>query len=488
MTVECNLLDELDKRGHDLTDTGNALRMVDSFGADLAFVPEWGWMVWDGKRWQPNELLARDLATEAARMIYAEAANVVDKEYQKAVTSHGHKSQSANAIKSMLWLAQPKLVARVDQFDRETMLLPVLNGTLDLRTRRLHKHRREHYSTRLAPILYEESATCPEWDKFLARVIPDTEVREFIKRLAGYSLSGSTTAQILVFLYGSGRNGKSVFVEILAALLGDYHTATRIETLSNIKGGIPNDVAALAGSRLVTVSETPEGSRLNESLVKDLTGGDIITARFLRAEFFQFTPQFKIWIRGNHKPRIHGTDDGIWRRMMLIPFTVQIPDAEVDPDLPERLRAELPGILNWALDGCLQWQSEGLKPPRSVLDAVSEYRSEMDLLGQFVNECCIVATQAKASASALYAQYRQWCDESGTHPVTKTRFGLALGERGFEKRTPKTVIWHGIGLLSDSSDSCDSSTSSRYTRAHDSRNAEKGSQLSDYRNDWEGDL
>lgn len=476
------LLQELDSRGHELTDTGNAFRLVDTHGEDMCFVPELGWMVWNGRCWARDEYLAREMATETARAIHAEAANVKDQDYQKAVTGWALKSQSANAVKSMLWIAQAKLVASSSQFDQKNMLLPVLNGALDLRTGELKEHAREHYNTRLTSIRHDPSATHPEWEIFLARVVPDPEVRGFIQRLAGYSLTGSTSEQILIFLYGVGRNGKSVFVETLAALLGEYHTATRIETLSNIKGGIPNDVAALAGARMVTVSETPEGSRLNESLVKDLTGGDTITARFLRNEYFQFKPQFTLWIRGNHKPRILGTDDGIWRRMMLIPFTVQIPDSEVDPELPERLKAELPGILNWAVQGCIEWQKSGLRPPQSVLDAVAEYRSEMDLLGQFIDECCFVTEHAKSAASTLYTRYRQWCEQSGVQPVTNTRFGLALGERGFQKRKARTVNWLGIGVYDDSYDSCDGISSSHYTRTHDRRNAEKGSQLSNCRN------
>jgi putative DNA primase/helicase len=285
---------------------------------------------------------------------------------------------------------------------------------------------------------------------------------------------------MLAFLYGAGRNGKSVAVETLAELLGDYHSATRSESLSITRGGgIPNDIAALAGARLVTVSETPEGARLNESLVKDLTGGDLMSARFLRHEFFKFRPKFKLWIRGNHKPQIRGTDDGIWRRICLIPFTVQIPEQEVDPKLAEKLITELPGILNWAVKGCLAWQEQGLNAPDLIKNAVREYRSEMDILGEFFSECCVVDPSLSCSAKELHREYKRWCEDYGHKVIEQHRFGRALRERGFEKTKPKTVIWHGIGLVSDHSDLSALSRSSSYTRAHNAGDAEKRAQSSE---------
>lgn len=431
---------------HELTDAGNAERFNNQSGDDVRYVPEWGWMVWTGTHWARDKLRVRKLVQEMARAIHNEAANQTDTKVQDAIGKWARNSQQANRLQGAMWCAEPMLAANVDDFDREPMMLPVANGTLDLSTGELHPHRREYMATRIAPVYFDKSATCPAWLKFLDRVLPDGETQSFLQRMAGYSLTGRTTDQVLVFLYGHGRNGKSVFIETVAALLGDYHRATRIETLSIGKGGIPNDVAALAGARLVTVSETPEGSRLNESLVKDLTGGDTISARFLNREFFDFKPQFKLWIRGNHKPQIRGTDDGIWRRMMLVPFTVQIPPDEVDSDLSGKLRDELPGILSWALQGCLQWQHDGLRPPDTITDAVREYRVEMDLLGEFIEDRCIQHQSAKAKASDLYAAYQRWCDDSGHQSVSSTRFGLTLGERGFRKVKSGTVSWIGIGL------------------------------------------
>ena len=466
----------------ELTDAGNAQRLIKRHGQDLKFVPAWDWLVWTGQTWARDELKARQVALETARGIHAEAATVSDNAEQKALSDWARKSQNAQRVQAMLWCAQPELAARPEDFDREPWLLPCANGTIDLRTGEVHPHRREHFLTRACPVVFDAKAQCPEWQKFLERVLPDRDVREYVQRFAGYSLTGSTAEQSLAFLYGSGRNGKSVFLETLGLLLGDYHTATRVDSLAVTRGGgIPNDVAALAGARLVTVSETPEGVRLNESLVKDLTGGDTITARFLRHEFFQFKPQFKLWIRGNHKPQIRGTDDGIWRRLALVPFTVQIPLAEVDPGLSERLQGELSGILNWAIEGCRAWQQSGLRPPQAVTEAVAEYRDEMDTLGEFIADCCLIDAKAKAAASQLYGAYKDWCDNSGHNPVSTTRFGLTLGERGFFKEKSGVVRWRGIGLLADSGqlDSSDSSpSSSQFARAQ-SRKPESGSKLSE---------
>ena len=439
----------------ELTDAGNAQRLIKRHGQDLKFIPAWGWLVWTGQTWARDELKARQVALETARGIHAEAATVSDNAEQKALSDWARKSQNAQRLQALLWCAQPALAASPDEFDKQPWLLPVANGTVDLRTGEIHPHRREHFLTRACPVVFDKKSQCPEWLEFLERVLPSRDVRDYVQRFAGYSLTGSTAEQCLAFLYGSGRNGKSVFLETLGLLLGDYHTATRVDSLAVTRGGgIPNDVAALAGARLVSVSETPEGVRLNESLVKDLTGGDTITARFLRHEFFQFKPQFKLWIRGNHKPQIRGTDDGIWRRLALVPFTVQIPLAEVDPGLPERLQGELPGILNWAVEGCRAWQENGLSPPQAVTEAVSDYRMEMDTLGEFIADRCVCGDGVKAKSSDLYSEYKSWCDSNGEHPLSQRRFGLCLGERGYTKLKSGTVYWHGVGLITSQCQKC----------------------------------
>ncbi len=262
-------------------------------------------------------------------------------------------------------------------------------------------------------------------------------------------MTGSTNEQCLFFLFGHGANGKSVFLETIQALLGDYGLNSRVETLMVKRhADIPNDVARLAGARFVAINETAEGQKLNEPLVKDMTGCDTLTARFMRREFFDFQPSFKLWMRGNHKPTITGTDYGIWRRIRLIPFGVIIPEKDRDPDLIAKLKEEFPGILAWAVEGCVMWQKHGLDPPREVTDAVSEYRVEMDILGQFLEDCCTVRDNAQVTAKALYRTYKKWADDAGEGAVSQKQFGLAMNERGFTKtRRGKGVIYHGLELV-----------------------------------------
>jgi putative DNA primase/helicase len=263
--------------------------------------------------------------------------------------------------------------------------LTVMNGTLDLRTGEMGEHRREDLYTRFVPVEYDPVAECREWLVFLNRVLNgNEELIAFLQRAMGYSLTGSTGEQCLFFLHGSGANGKSTFLEILRALLGDYAVQADFATfLENRNDGPRNDIARLFGARVVTSSEVGEGKKVNESLVKSLTGTDRVAARFLYAEAFEFLPTFKLWLAANHKPVIRGTDTAIWRRIRLVPFTVEIPEGERDPELPNRLRAELPGILAWAVQGCLLWLESGLGVPDQVRAATDAYRRESDILGAF---------------------------------------------------------------------------------------------------------
>jgi len=312
----------------------------------------------------------------------------------------------------MLSLAEsePGIPIAPDQFDTDPWLLNCLNGTIDLKNGELRPHNRDDLITRMVPVEYDAKATCPLFLKFLDRIMGGNQsLISFLQKILGYSLTGSTREQCLFFLYGLGANGKSTLLNIVQSLWGDYATRTSSETfLAKKPGSIPNDVAALRGARLAIAVEVEQGRRLAEVLVKEMTGGDTISARFMRAEWFSFKPQFKILLAANHKPIIRGTDFAIWRRIRLIPFTVQIPKEEQDRDLPEKLSAELPGILNWAVAGCLQWHFGGLELPKEVDDATQDYRAEMDVLGGFIAERCIVDPGADATAAELYKSYTVW--------------------------------------------------------------------------------
>ena len=286
--------------------------------------------------------------------------------------------------------------------------------------------------------------------KFLDRVFAGrADLTRFLRKAIGYCLTGLTSEQCAFLLYGLGANGKSTLLKILSHILGEYWRQMRTETLMLRRGSdaIPNDIAALFGARLATAVETENGRRLAESVIKQMTGGDTMTARFLHREFFDFDPQFKIWLACNHKPRISGTDLAIWRRIRLIPFTVTIPEDERDLDLLNKLRAELPGILAWAVAGCQLWQEHGLNPPEEVVTATNEYREESDSIAQFIEESCVVGAEETVSKNGLYEAYQKWAEQSGERPLTKKGLGSKLLEKGFkEDRTEKSRFWVGIGL------------------------------------------
>jgi putative DNA primase/helicase len=295
---------------------------------------------------------------------------------------------------------------------------------------------------------YQPGTPAPLWQKFLDRIMAgNVELLSFIQKAAGYSLTGRTTEQVVLIPFGSGANGKSVLLNTLSAVLGgDYaQQAPRDLLMTKPQGSIPNDVARLRGARLVTVIETSEGRRLDEELVKQMTGGDRMSARFIRGEFFDFVPECKLWLATNHRPRVRGTDNGIWRRIRLVPFIETIPESEQDKDLPDKLREELPGILAWAVGGCLAWQREELGVPESVRQATDDYRDEQDQLGDFIRQRCVIGENLAAGATPLFRAYQ---DYTGDQTMSQRAFGLALGERpeGFRKMTSGTVRWEGIGL------------------------------------------
>jgi putative DNA primase/helicase len=438
--------------GYNLTDLGNARRLVHRHGRNLRYCWLWRkWLVWDGKRWVKDDTgEVYRLAKETVSSIYQEAAAAPNDEARKELGKHATRSEAGARIKEMVDLARSDVPVMPDELDASPDLLNTESGTIDLRTGELREHRREDLITKIAPTTYRPDAAAPTWEAFLERVLPGEDLRAFVQRAVGYSATGDTSEQCMFINHGGGANGKSTFQEAIAAALGDYAMRAPTEMLlAKRSDGVPNDVARLKGARFVSASETEEGRRLAESRIKDLTGQDTITARFMKAEWFDFAPTHKLWLSTNHKPEIRGTDAAIWRRIRLVPWAVTIPPAEQDKKLPIALRHELAGILAWVVRGCLQWRREGLQAPDEVRKATGEYRAEMDVLAGFLVECCEQATGHWEYAKDLYECYKRWCDENGERPEPQRKFGGRLGERGFQRDrggSRGAGIWRGVRL------------------------------------------
>jgi len=370
--------------GEPCTDFGNLKRFVGRHGQDVRYIPERkAWLVWDWTRWiwdMRNEVERRARATIAK---IREEAVAAPSAQQQALSKHMQRSEAPARVRAVIRLAQsePELVLRVSQLDTEPWLLNVLNGTIDLRTGELGEHRREHLITRLAPVNYDPDACFGLWEDFLERVLPDPDVRAFVQRIAGYALTGDTREEKLFIFHGPEAAGKTTILEAIKVTLGDYATTAEWKTfLRANSGGVRNDVARLAGARLVVAAEVDKGQRLAAALVKQLTGGDTTISRFLYSEHFEFVPQSKLFLAGNHMPLADADDGGIWRRILVVPFRESIPESRRDPRLKAALcdTAETgAAILAWLVQGCRDWQRRGLEIPTAVREATDASRAEM---------------------------------------------------------------------------------------------------------------
>lgn len=452
--------DEDDPRpGHDLnelhmTDAGQGEAIAAVYGDRLRFDhAQEQWYTWDGVRWHKDDDRKREnMALDVARQRLAAAARCDDDKRRNALAKWALQSENRQRLESALYLARTKepISTTHDQLDRAPWLLTCANGVLDLRSGELRPGAQADMLTLSTGVAYAVGERCDRWLSFLQEVFNgDDDLIAFIQRAIGYTLTGLTDEQCLFLCYGNGANGKSVFLSTLRRVLGEYavNTAfsTFIEDRHDGRGPAP-DLVALRAARCVTASEVNEARRLDEGRIKSLTGGDVITARQIFVpKPMTFTPAFKLWLAANHKPVIRGTDEAIWRRVRLIPFLAHFGPGQADPRLTDKLAAEAPGILGWAVSGCLAWQRDGLGEPEAVKTATDSYRAESDVLATFLDERTATDATATVRAGTLYAAYKGWCESNGEKPMTGTAFGRRLTERGFDKMKDRGG-WEYIGL------------------------------------------
>lgn len=411
-----------------------ALRFSQIHADDLRYVAPWSrWMLWDGQRWRHDEtMVAFDRARRVCRAVaaYVKADHTLTPKQQQTVAGKYGTSQSVASVERLA-KSDRRHAATIGQWDADLWGLNTPAGVVDLRTGALKSGDRLSYMTKITNVA--PGGACPTWLRFLdTATAGDHDLIAFLQRMAGYSLTGSTRDHALFFVYGTGGNGKGTFLNTFQWILGDYAKPASMDMFTERKHeSHPTELAGLMGARLVTAQETEEGKRWAEARIKALTGGDPITARFMRQDNFEFMPQFKLVIAGNHKPGLRNVDEAIKRRLHLIPFTVTIPAEKRDVDLPEKLRAEASGILAWAIEGCLAWQRDGLKPPASVLAATEEYLEQQDALAAWMEECCEVSPSASARRGDLYRSYKSWSERASEYALPQKRWIAAMESRGF---------------------------------------------------------
>jgi putative DNA primase/helicase len=461
-----------------LTDMGNARRLVAQHGRDLRYShTQDTWYVWAGNRWTPDdtgEVMRRAKLT--AISIFGEVLHAESAAAREEISLHAMRSQSARSLANLIHVAksEPTIPVSLEDLDSNPWAFNCPNGTIDLRTGELYEHRRTDAITQMGPIPYDPAATCPLWESFLASVFPADAANPdsgghagligYVQRLFGYGLTGDIREHVLPIFWGGGSNGKSTLIETAAQVFGGGYWAAAPDGMLMVRRteAHPTELARLYRKRFVAATETDEGHRLNTALVKRLTGGDMITARFMKKDFFEYAPTHKLLICTNDRPRITSGGHAIWRRVALVPFAVKFWKAETgdmgpehlkaDLSLPTKLKAELPGILAWMVRGCLAWQRDGLQPPAEVLVATGEYRDQQNTIGAFLAELCEVSNVVGDTAvKELYAVYLKWSETNNESPLGKIRFNDAITKEGIRRgRNVENVdVWLGLKLRSE---------------------------------------
>ena len=433
------------RRNPALTDAGNAERFAERFQEELIYVTKWRcWLHWNSIRWTRINEKISEFAVVVAKAIFNELEGVNDPDRQKSISKWAINSQSVSRLDAMVKIARAKLIFEPDQLDTDPWLLNCRNGILDLKQGKLLPHDPQKHLTNLCDVEFDPEAKCPAWINFIREITSeDEELIQYLQRLVGYCLTGETVEQAMFIFQGSGLNGKSTFLETIKYVLGDYAAKAQAESFLKKKNErINNDIAGLAGKRLAIASEIAKGRSLDESLVKELTGGDSITARKLYAEHFTYKPQFKILLGLNDAPEIEGRDNGIWRRIRLIKFDHIVPKDKVDKFLMKKLQKEVSGILAWALKGCLDWQKNGLAEPEFVRSATQTYREDSDPIELYLSENTEEGGKEDpkfwTEFSKSYEDFKNFSKAAGGWEISKKAFGREMAQHGYYS-TPQWI-------------------------------------------------
>ena len=435
------------------SDYFNAKMMISDYGSVIRYCAPWKkWVIWDGRRWKvDNENLIFQMAMDTIREMYNKALANKTGDETLAMIEHAGRSETVRKTEAMIratgWSKDINIVP--EELDGCPLIFNCRNGMIDLESGRLIPHDKAMMITKVSTVIYDPEADCPVWKKFLKEIFgKNKDLINFIQRALGWALTGDTSSQAMFILYGNGANGKSTFINTIMKLMGDYATSTPTETFMQKKGDqASNDIARLKGTRFVSAMEAEYGGKLAEAVIKRLTGDDVISARFLYGEFFDFIPTFKIFMATNHKPKIGGMDNAIWRRIRMVPFEVSFPENKQDRKLSKKLENELSGILAWIVEGALKWRKDGLGNTPAVLEATSAYRNEMSAIETFLEEMCIKKETGMVKSSFLYNAYKKWCEENNERVMSTRGFGMRMGETGTDKvRISTGYHWLGIEL------------------------------------------
>ncbi len=439
------------------TDITNRDYFLKAYGDVIRYCITWNkFLYWNGTNWEvDNRGRVEEKVVDFIHQMYRGLRIINDKVLAAAFEKHLIKSESLRRIQAIIGLLKMSGSIKTEDWELDTdiYLFNIEGLTLNLKNGKAKEPSIKNLITKKSRFIYNRDAECPTWNLFLLQIFnKDMQLIRFIQKAMGYALSGDVSEQCLFILWGTGANGKSTFLNVLQYLFGDYACSTMIETFMKKNSEQSNDLARLKGARLVTTSEVEQGKPLSESLIKQITGEDELTARFLYGKYFSFKPTFKIFMATNHKPRIRGVDNGIWRRIKMIPFTVTIPPEQRDKKLTEKLIAENSGILNWLIQGYSIWRKEGLEEPKVIKEANTEYRMDMDVVGSFVNDCIeFDATQKwRLNNTLLYQTYMRWCSKNNERIQSQKWLTMRLSEKGFKKLlTNGERVWIGLILKNE---------------------------------------